>query len=252
MKRSQFTHQWVTSLIDAMTPFGGALLAYARGDRTACVVVRRDDGLEVQLPAGHFFRAEADFSPIESAALDRCRGHVLDVGAGTGIHTLVLQRRGLPVTAIDVCPEAVSIMIERGVTAARQADVMDLEGGPFDTLLMLGHGIGMVQDLEGLDRFLAHARGLAHPGGQLLLDSLDVRRSDDPGHLAYHEANRLAGRYFGETRLQFAYQGSTGPSCGWLHVDPETLAERAETAGWRSETLLATGTGEYLARLAIG
>lgn len=235
-----------------MAPFGRALLAFARGDRTACVLVRRDDGLEVQLPAGHFFRAEADFSPIESAALDRCRGRVLDVGAGTGIHTLVLHRRGLSVTAVDVCPEAVALMTERGATDARLADVMDFEGGPFDTLLMLGHGIGMVQDLEGLDRFLDHARRLVHPGGQLLLDSLDVRRTDDPGHLAYQEANRMAGRYFGETRLQFAYQGSTGTTCGWLHVDPETLAERAETAGWRSETLLGTGTGEYLARLAIG
>lgn len=236
---------------DAMCPFGRALLAYARGDRTACVVVRRDDGLETPLPASHFFRAEADLSPIETAALERCRGRVLDIGAGTGIHTLVLQRRGRSVTAIDVCADAVSIMEERGVTVARQADVMDFEGGPFDTLLMLGHGIGMVQDLEGLDRFLDHARRLVHPGGQLLLDSLDVRRTDDPRHLAYHEANRKAGRHVGETRLQFGFAGATGSMCGWLHVDPATLAEHAERAGWRSETLLDTAAGEYLARLVV-
>ena len=59
----------------------------------------------------------------------------------------------------------------------------------------------MVQTLCGLDRFLRHARQLIKPNGQLILDSLDVRRTMDPKHLAYQEANRRAGRYFGEIRM---------------------------------------------------
>lgn len=89
-----------------MTPYGLALAACFRGAAEARVVVRRDDGLEVPLPMGHFFRPPADFSPLEVAALDRCRGRVLDVGAGTGLHSLALRSRGLAVTAIDVSPEA--------------------------------------------------------------------------------------------------------------------------------------------------
>ncbi|MHC4405894.1 MAG: hypothetical protein ACYTG0_40135, partial [Planctomycetota bacterium] len=106
-----------------------------------------------------------------------------------------------------------------------------------------------VETIAGLDRFLAHAHGLVSENGQILLDSGDVRLTDDPRHLAYHEANRQAGRYVGEIRLQLGFQGTKGPPCGWLHVDPETLKERAELADWRSEVVLQEESGQYLARL---
>jgi hypothetical protein len=54
---------------------------------------------------------------------------------------------------------------------------------------MMGHGIGMVETLAGLDRFLAHARGWLSGDGQILLDSQDVRVTDDPKNLAYQGAN---------------------------------------------------------------
>jgi hypothetical protein len=114
---------------------------------------------------------------------------------------------------------------------------------------MLGHGIGMVEDLPGLNRFLAHAHQLIGSGGQLLLHSRDVRQTDDPNHLTYHEANRRAGHYIGEICLQFEYEGQSGPYCGWLHVDPPTLRQRAEQGGWNCEIILEQDSGEYLARL---
>ncbi|MDL1950250.1 methyltransferase domain-containing protein [Acidobacteria bacterium ACD] len=233
----------------AMGPFGEALLAHLDGDAEASLVVRRDDGTQAALPASHFFRGEPDFTALERTAIELCRGRVLDAGAGAGSHSLVLQRRGHPVTAIDVSAEAVTVATRRGVRVAVRADVLTFEGGPFDTLLMLGHGIGMVETVAGLDRFLARAGRLLAADGQILLDSLDVRATDDPGNLAYHEANRAAGRYVGEVRMQFEFRGRTGPPCGWLQVDPETLRERAEAAGWRCEVVHPGERGDYLARL---
>lgn len=234
----------------AMTPYGLALLAHAAGETGAELTIRRDDGVASSLPAGHFFRDASQLSPIEAAALDRCRGDVLDVGAGTGTHSLILRDRGLTVTSIDICPQAVDVMVQRGVREARVADVFTYGGGPFDTLLLLGHGIGVVEDLDGLGRFLEHARTLVHGDGQILLDSVDVTRSSAPENRAYHEANRRGGRYVGETRIQMEFRGRRGPLCGWLHVDPRTLAERAARSGWTSEVVLEQDTGEYLARLA--
>ncbi len=226
------------------------MLAYFRGESSAELMIRRDDGLEDAVPVSHFFREPAEFSPIERAALERCRGHILDIGAGSGLHALSAQSRGFTVTAIDMSHHAVEIMIRRGVHDARCADIFAFFSGPFETLLMLGHGIGMVESLQGLDRFLAHAHGLASRDGQLLLHSVDVRRTDDPRHLAYHEANRQAGRYIGTIRIQFEYRGHTGPPCDWLHVDPETLTERADRAGWVAELVRVEESGEYLARLS--
>jgi 2-polyprenyl-3-methyl-5-hydroxy-6-metoxy-1,4-benzoquinol methylase len=233
----------------AMMPHGLALLAHFNGEHEAQLTVRRDDGVESVLPVSHFFRSPDDFSSIELTALELCKGHVLDIGAGTGLHSLAMQAQGMTVTAIDISPEAVEIMSKMGVQDLHCDDVCQFRGGPFDTLLMLDHGIGMVEDLPGLGRFLAHAHQLARSGGQILLHSLDVRQTDDPSHLAHHAANRLAGRYVGETRVQFEYEGRSGPYCGWLHVDPQVLMREAESAGWECEVVAEAEGGDYLARL---
>jgi 2-polyprenyl-3-methyl-5-hydroxy-6-metoxy-1,4-benzoquinol methylase len=235
----------------SMDSYGQALLDFQRGNLSAAITVRRDDGYESPLPAAVFFRQPSEFSGIERAALALCKGKVLDIGAGTGIHTLALQARGLRVTAIDISPQAVEIMSQRGVQDARRVDLFEYTETRFDTLLMMLHGIGMVETLPGLERFLRHAKKLAAPGGQLIFDSLDVRHTDDPRHLAYQEANRKAGRYFGEIRMRFDYGDLRGPLFGWLHVDPETLADRAAQAGWDTQILHPQEDGNYLARLTI-
>jgi SAM-dependent methyltransferase len=233
----------------AMEPHGAALRAYFAGDAGAALILHRDDGQRAELPVSHFFRPASNFTPIEEAAIARCRGHVLDVGAGTGLHSLVLQQKGFRVTALDISPQAVEIMARRGVQDVHCAHLFEYQGGPFDTLLMMGHGIGMVETLAGLEQFLAHARGWMSGKGQVLLDSLDVRVTDDPKNLAYQEANRRAGRYIGEVRLHLEYQGEKGPPCGWLHVDAETLKEQASKLGWQCQVSLAMPSGDYLARL---
>ncbi len=233
----------------AMEPFGNALVAYFEGDTGAEVVVRRDDGLAAPIPVSHFFREESGFTEIEKNAIALCKGHILDIGAGTGLHSMVLQGKGCQVTAIDISPQAAGIMKMRGVKDVRYADVFEFDGGPFDTLLMLGHGIGMAESMVGLDRFLSKALTLLTEGGQVIMDSLDVRMTDSPANLAYHEANRKAGRYFGEVRMQFEFRGMKGPFCGWLQVDDETMSQHAGMAGWQCEIIQRDNTGDYLARL---
>jgi cyclopropane fatty-acyl-phospholipid synthase-like methyltransferase len=177
---------------------------------------------------------------------------VLDVGAGTGCHSLVLQEQGFQVTAIDISRHAVEVMQASGVRHAECVDVFDVKSvspQTFDTLLLMMHGIGMVETLAGLDRFLQHARGLLSPDGQMLCDSLDVLVSADPVHTAYHEANRQAGRYVGEIRMSFEYRGHAGPVCGWLHVDAETLSHHARRAGWDCRIVHREENGDYLAQL---
>ena len=232
-----------------MDPHGMAMLAFFNGDTDAEQRVRRDDGLEQSIPVRHFFRDASEFIPIENAALDLCRGHVLDVGAGSWLHSLVLQEKGVPVTSIDISPHAVEIMKQRGIRDAHCTDIFEFQGGPYDTILLLGRGIGMVETIAGLDRFLAHVQGLVSADGLVLLNSLDVRVTDNPSNLAYLEANRKQGRYIGEHRLQFHFQEKTGPICGWLYVDPDTLNERAETANWRCNLILQEESGDYLAKL---
>lgn len=237
---------------DAMTPYGLALRDFFNGDRNAAVTIRRDDGSVSDLPVDVFFRQPPGFSPLEQAALALCRGHVLDVGAGAGCHSLALQEQGFQVMSIDISPQAVEIMRARGVRHVECIDVFDVKSArprTFDTLLLMMHGIGMVETLAGLDRFLQHARQLLGPDGQIVCDSLDVRVSIDPVNTAYHEANRQAGRYVGEIRMSFEYNGHAGPVCGWLHVDAETLSHHARQAEWDCRVIHREEHGDYLAQM---
>lgn len=233
-----------------MRPYARAMMAYHRGAEEAELLIRRDDGYEDRVPIAFFFREPIAFSHVENFALDGCAGHVLDVGAGSGLHSLALQERGTNVTALDLAPEVVEIMRDRGVRNAIVGDVMTHTGGPYDTVIMLGHGIGVVEHIEGLDRFLEQASRITTPDGSILVHSVDVRDTEDPAHLSYHARNREAGRYVGETRLQFGFANDVGPWCGWLHVDPETLSERASAAGWDTQLVIQPGSGEYLAELS--
>ena len=230
------------------SPHGLALLDFFRGKASAAVVVHDADGDTEVVPAGVFFREPEDFSALEEAALDLCRGRVLDVGAGAGCHSLVLQERRLRVCAIDVAPEAVEVMRNRGVKDVRCADVFGFQAEPFDTLLMLMNGIGVVGSLAGLQRFLRDVKGLVKPEGQILLDSYDPGPGDVEGAVTQGGTLR-AGRYIGEMRFQLEYAGTTGPTLEWLFVDFETLAAQAAREGWFAESIWQEEEGHYLARL---
>jgi len=233
---------------EAMKPFGIALLDFYNGDTEANLIVCRDDGVIEHLPISTFFRDSTDIN-IDKMALNNCRGRVLDVGAGTGLHSLHLQNQGLSVCAMDISPEACEIMRNRGLNELYCVDISDFSAEPFDTLLILGRSIGMVEDIAGLDYFLTDTHRLVKSDGQILLNSLDVRCTTNPVHLAYHESNRQASRYIGEIRMHFEYKGLKGPIHSWLHVDSETLAHHSSKAGWLCEILSPEEHGNYLARL---
>ena len=233
----------------SMTPYGMALLDYFNGDKEARVTMHRDDGAHYELPVSIFFQEEPQFSTIEQKALALCRGKILDVGAGTGKHSLVLLKKGFTVDSVDISPEAVEIMTKRGIKHARCSNIFDFREGRYDTILMLLHGVGMVETLDGFRRFLNHAENLLNPKGIILFDTLDVRVTEDPGNLAYQEKNKKQNRYIGEIHLQFEYKGEMGSPHSWLHLDPDTLEDEVSKQGWQKEIIHREPWGDYLAKL---
>lgn len=234
---------------ESMKPYGLALIDYFNGDHSAEITIHRDDGHSDTMAVSTFFRETPNFSKLERIALDLCRGYILDIGAGAGVDSLALQEMGLSVCAIDISSEAYEIMQKRGVSEAYSTDIFDFIGGPFDTVFMMCHGLGLLEDLSGLDRFLDYMHKLIEPDGQIICDSMDVRHTDNPIHLAYHQANRDAGRYFGEMRLRMEYKGRKWPLWKWLHIDPGTLIAHARKAYWSCEIIMREEGGDYLARL---
>ena len=226
------------------------MCAYHRGQHDVTIVVY-DDYERDEAPLSYFFREPDQFPPLELMALDQCRGRVLDVGAGSGCHSLELERRGLSVTALEILPGLVDILRRRGLRDVRQTTWMELIAGePYDTVLMMMNGLGLAETLAGLDRFFRDARRLVQPDGQVLADSTDVRVRMDPEARRTGTMNRPDGRYIGELHFQLEFEGRKGPPFAQLYVDPETLVGKAAAGGWGCEILRQPDEyGNYLVRL---
>jgi SAM-dependent methyltransferase len=235
--------------LSAWEPHAAAMRAYHRGQRDAVIVVY-DDFERDEVPIAYFFRPPDEFPPVERYALQLCRGRILDVGAGSGCHSLALQERGLEVTAIEILPHLVEILRDRGVRDVRMTTWMDLEAEPFDTVLMMMNGLGLTETLTGLRQFLRAGRRLVRPDGQVLADSTDVRARMDPDSGRIGTLERLDGRYIGELHFQLEFEGEKGPPFAQLYVDPDTLSRYAREEGWSCEILHGEdGYGHYLARV---
>ena len=218
------------------------------------VTVRNDFGQTEEIPASFFFRTEEAFEEWESVALRQCGPRVLDIGAGVGAHALVLQARGHEVTALDLIPEAVRIMRERGVEDAREGTLFELRPlNVYSTVILLMNGSMIAETLAGLDRLLAAAATVLEPQGALILDSTDLR--DLPHESASEPGTDLElgpehdDRYFGELHYQLSVGEHVGEVFPQLFIDPETLEVRARRGGWRMEVLWSGPDGRYLARL---
>jgi len=231
-------------------PLGRALLDFHRGATSARIIVHTDIWLDEPTPVEEFYRPDdLPLPELERTALGLCRGRTLDLGAGAGRHALDLQQRGLEVTAIDVAPEAVEVMRDRGVTDARCGDFTALEGERFDTILLLMHGIGLVGTLDGLAEFFDQANDHLEDDGRILFDSANlgivIPERFDEGLVEW----RAGGLYPGEVEYRLTYGDYEGEPYPWLFVDPVTLSNLAQAAGFRSEVVARGARGSFLARV---
>ncbi len=225
----------------ALEPLGEALIAYWRGNKSAELVHEFKTGQKKSLPVSVFFRSKEEFF-ITDNALEYCNGQILIVGAGTGVHALELERQGRDITAIDICPQAIQIMKERGIKNAKQQDFFQFYGKCFDTILMLGQNIGMCQTIKGIKGLLHRCEKLLKPGGQLLVNSMK-----EPG--SENISNQRS--YPGELEFRLSFEGNVGSWMHWLHIDFETLSSESLKHGWSTEKLIEDSEGGFLAKLSL-
>lgn len=227
-----------------MDIYSQALQDFFAGDTAHPLWINNNYGEPEEMPVEVFFRSEASMPEAELLALSLCRGKILDIGAGVGSHALILQQRGFEVSALEVSPGAAEIMQKRGVKTVVQQDVFQYKTEKFDTLLLLMNGIGLTQNLVGLDRFLQHAKTLLLPGGQLIFDSSDI-------DYLYEDLPRPKNKYYGEISYQYQYKNQPGNWFNWLYIDQKTLLKTASKNDWKCAFLYEDETDLYLAQLTV-
>ena len=225
-------------------PMGRAIADYHKKKKASKLRVFSPMFEEDEIPLTTLFRSYESMPKIERKALDLAKGRVLDVGAGAGCHSLVLQERGLDVTAIDISPLSVQTMKERGVKKVLEQDFFTLEG-QYDTILMLMNGIGIVGTLECLHEFFKQLDKILAPGGQVLCDSSDISYvfEDEKGMIDIpNEMN-----YYGEHNFRMQYKDTIGEPFNWLYIDADTLREKAGRCGYVVEVVAEGEHYDYLA-----
>ncbi len=230
-------------------PMGSAIMHYWKTKNPHLELMVETDITEPDpYPVSYFFRDWEVMPAIEQEALRLAKGHILDVGAGSGTHALVLQNMGKKVLPIDISELSVEVMHQRDLPQALCQDFYTMpEDRKFDTILLMMNGIGIVETMDNFPRFFAKADKLLTKEGQILADSSDIiymfQESDGGAFI------NLNGRYYGEVEFKTRFQNVESEPYPWLFVDFYNLQAAAEKSGFQAEYIKQGPHYDYLARI---
>lgn len=227
-------------------PMGRAIADYYKNNKADKLRVFSPMFDEDEIPLHILFRTYNSMPEIEKKAINLVTGKTLDVGAAAGCHSLILQNRGIDVTATDISPLSVDTMILRGIKNVLNQDFFTMDG-QYDTILMLMNGIGIVGTLDRMTVFFRLLNKILSEKGQVLCDSSDISYifEDKNGIIKYPDNDR----YYGEVSFQMKYKNTVGEPFNWLYIDSNTLKRVAEENGFYVEVIAEGKHYDYLARI---
>jgi SAM-dependent methyltransferase len=224
--------------------YGDFLKDYQSGNHDLEVLLNNNYTIAEDFPVDAFFREDEDLNDIEVFALNLCEGEILDIGAGAGVHSLILQRNNFDITALEISAGAWEVMKQRGISKIINASVMDYNEKKYDTLLMMMNGIGFCGYVDELKNFLIHAKNLLKPNGQIVFDSSDVS-------YLYEDEQPETDSYYGEIDYQYEYKGESGEWFSWLYADENLMAELAKECGYQLQIMFRDDDNAYLGKLTL-
>ncbi len=228
---------------------GQALMHYYLNETEETLTVRTNKSEDEVYTLSYFFRDLRSMPILEKEALKLVYGRVLDVGAGTGIHSLALQKLGFDVMALEISHLCNCIMQGRGVKNVRCANFFKLTHERFDTLLFLMNGIGLVEKFRNFNYFFKKCRQLLNPGGQIIFDSSDIIylfEEEDGSFLI-----ELDDKYYGEVEFQVEFQGKKSKTFPWIFIDFDNFQDLAQQNGFKAELIMQGGHYDYLAKATL-
>ncbi|WP_338410006.1 methyltransferase domain-containing protein [uncultured Flavobacterium sp.] len=227
--------------------FGKAILDYLTHNSPENLITETSISDEEEMSVAYLFRSFDEMPKIEQKALQLTKGMVLDVGCGSGTHSLYLQEKGFNVTSIDVSENAIKACKLRGIKKAKVQDILTLENEKYDTILLLMNGTGIFGTLENCSKYLLKLKSLLNENGQVLIDSSDIIYMFDKDEDGAYEVS--ANYYYGELTFTVQYKGETEDSFPWLYLDYNTLQNACLANGLECELILEGEHFDYLAKI---
>ena len=228
--------------------FGKALKTYFLDPEHQNITTWTNLTDEDDVPLSYFFRDFEKMPSIEKKALELARGKILDVGCGTGSHSLYLQNLcNHNVTALDISEGAIYVAEKRGVKKTKHISIWDFEETGFDTILLLMNGMGIGKTIAELPKLLKHLKKLIAAEGKILVDSSDLIYLFEKEDIALWKEDKT---YYGEVDFGIRFQGKS-EEFPWLYIDPKTLEEVSKSCGFQFKIIGQGENFDFLAQLSI-
>ncbi|MBU2565669.1 MAG: methyltransferase domain-containing protein [Candidatus Thermoplasmatota archaeon] len=224
--------------------FGKALMNYYGGDKTK-IIFRRDDNYLDEEDLGVYFSDYDDFQEYERRILEYANGKILDIGCGTGRHSLFLQRKGYHVTGMDFSKLAIKVSKMRGLKncVLTSAFSLPFKKNSFDTVLLMGNNFGICG--KGTEEFLRKMYDITTKNGKILAVSRNPEDTEKPEHLKYHELNRKSNKPVGLATIRIEYKNTIGDWFELLLLGVDELKILCEKTGWEIKKTIKGENGVY-------
>lgn len=226
---------------------GKGLKDYYYGNYTEDIITESNISEKDELPLPYLFRSFDEMPKIEQKALSICKGKVLDIGCGSGSHSLYLQEnKNLTIDAIDISMGATEVAKLRGVKNVYNKSIFDVKD-KYDTLLILMNGIGICGKLNRINIFLQHLKSLLNKNGQILLDSSDISymfEKDNDGGIWVNP-----DEYYGEVEFTMSYKNEKSKLFDWLYLDFDTLENACIANGMNCELIKKGPHYDFLVKI---
>jgi hypothetical protein len=144
---------------------------------------------------------------------------------------IFLQVKAFPVSSTDTLPCAIKLLKDKDTIPLRKE---------FDSVAMLGHRIGMLENSSGIKQYLQDIGPSLRPDGGLLFTAIDINRNPD-------SSSRPARV---NSNLQIQQVNLIGPFFAFLRVKSDALQKQAAAANWHFEIIWRQDEINYLARLS--
>lgn len=161
------------------------------------------------------------------------KGYMGDPARKT-VAALFLQIKGFQVPGSDVLRKVTAIFKEKSVIDSR-----------FENAAMMGHRIGVVDNISDIKQYLQDVYRILKPEGQMLITSLDVRRNNEPVNVPHSRSGQPAGLI----NMQFQQENLIGPFFSLLRIKSENLIIQVAGTNWQYEMIYRENDNNYLVRL---
>lgn len=225
-------------------PLGAMMLDYFNGSRDAFLDVESTTLDMWTMTGENMFRQYPEMAVSEQFALELCEGRILDVGAGSGCHSLYLQKNHKETDALEISPGCVEVMARKKVKNIIHQNLFLLKKKKYKTILMLMNGLGICGSLDGCNLFLQFIKTILVRGGQVIAESTDLSSFFDDANFDFS-----AEIYYGETEFVMKYKNITSDPFDWLYIDFDTLEGLVNFNSLRCEKLHSDINGRYLVRI---